>query len=137
MIEIKALAVELWVAGEVASDVGRIYNCDLREGSETRIRLNDRNQAAWGWWLILGRLQRLDDQDGHRPGWCGVEAAVLGIDGSLYAPFRPFLLYASPWVHPSLLVWPDAWAGPIVATVRVPGPLPKADKVDPGPDQGL
>jgi hypothetical protein len=123
-LEINDLAIDLYVAGELVTPPGMRYAVQLRERTQVVVQLIDQNEPAWGWRLQLMDLTRLDDHS-DRPGWCGITAAVFGIDGSMYAPFRPFLFYASRWVYPTLLAWPDAYKGPIVVALSVPG-LPEA-----------
>jgi hypothetical protein len=125
------LAIDLYVGGEPVSPPGFIYNCRVAERTQSVVNLFDRNSGPWGWRLYLQDLTRLDDMATLPPpengesyaGWCGITASVCGIDGSLYAPFRPFLFLAQPWVYPTLLVWPDTYVGPVVATLRVVGPI--------------
>jgi hypothetical protein len=110
------LEMMLYVAGEAVSPPGHRYPVNLREGSTCAVQVFDRVQP-WGWRVELGDFTPLND----REGWCGIKAAVYGIDGSLYGPPRPFLFYAKRWIYPSLLVWPDSWAGPVVLAISVPG----------------
>lgn len=120
-LQIHDLVADLYVAGEPVTMPSYRYPAPLGAFKEISFNMPDRNEAHWSWRIVLSDLVRLDADD--RPGWVGVTAAVFGVDGVLYAPFRPFLVYGRPWVYPSLLVWPDAWAGPIVLALSVPGKL--------------
>lgn len=124
MREIDALAIEIWECGKPVTWPGYIYTAiGLRPGQQCRIDLSDQNHAAWAWRLLISDLVELDDQESPGAGWVGANVMVLGIDGSTYGPQRPFHLYTQPWIHPTLWAWPDAYHGPLVVTVRVPGRL--------------
>lgn len=140
MTLIENLAIDLYVGDEPVTTPGFIYATRVAERTQSVVNLQDRKYGHWGWRLYLQDLTRLDDCV-NRPeeingesyaDWCGITAAVFGADNCLYAPFRPFLFLAKPWVHPTLLVWPDAWSGQIVAAIRVVGPIDGQTRKDMG-----
>ena len=121
MFEIDVLEFQVFECGEPRT--GRyLHNVYARQyGDYASVRLWDHVDPAWEWTIDLTEFTPLDNS--IEPGWVSVRAMVRGADGTPYGFPRPQLIYCRPWIHPSMMVWPDSHRGPLVVTVRHPGRL--------------
>lgn len=120
---IPELEMMLYIAGEPVTVPGCRYIVDFGEyapGAFRTVNLWTPTPAV-EYRVQFDKLTWLDDDDADiRPGWFGTAVTVSDNWGQVIAPWRPQLLYGRPWWHPCMMVWPDAYVGPVVLSARVP-----------------